>query len=77
MAPRGRDRTITATQQLEHNKVKLNNYGTQKMFHNLQTTRGADKGFLERGFISIMVCVWGGGVVIRFADLISFVLNIP
>ena len=32
---------------------------------------GADPGFLERGFICIMV--WEG----RFADFISFYLNIP
>ena len=32
---------------------------------------GADPGFLERGFICIKV--WG----VRFADFISFFLNIP
>ena len=26
-----------------------------------QTYAGADPGFLERGFIYIKVCVWGGG----------------
>ena len=36
-------------------------------------------GFLERGFIYIKVCVWGGGGGggVRFADFISFYLNIP
>ena len=32
----------------------------------------ADPGFLKRGFISINVCMGG-----RFADFISFFLNIP
>ena len=32
---------------------------------------GADPGFLERGFILYK------GVVVRFADFISFFLNIP
>ena len=33
--------------------------------------KGADPGFLERGFICIK------GVGLRFADFISFFLNIP
>ena len=40
-------------------------------FSHIEAHTGADPGFLERGFICINV--WG----VRFADLISFFLNIP
>ena len=34
--------------------------------------------FLEKEFVSIKVCVCvGGGGGVRFADFISFILNIP
>ena len=36
---------------------------------------GDDPGFLERGFICIKVYMGAGGA--RFADSISFFLNIP
>ena len=62
---------------IHHYEMRINNaivYNVQSYFLFISITfamPGADPGFLETGFLCIMV--WA----VRFADLISFFLNIP